>query len=79
MKQTGKRGCCCSSTTLIEGGQKFKLSGKGFSRPRGGRRGDMFVIVTVTVPKGLDSAAKEAIDQIEKSYSGDPREGMVEQ
>jgi molecular chaperone DnaJ len=62
-----------------QGGQKFKLSGKGFSRPRGGRRGDMFIIVAVTVPKGLDSEGKEAIENIECLYAGDPRDGMVEQ
>jgi molecular chaperone DnaJ len=60
-----------------QGGQRFKLKGKGFRPPGGGPRGNMYVDVAITVPKKLDSKTKDAIDQIEASYSENPRKGMV--
>lgn len=61
-----------------QGGQKFKLSGKGFSKPEGHLRGDMYVIAAIVVPKKLDKAASRAVEELMKAYDGDPRKGMVE-
>ena len=60
-----------------QGGQRFKLSGKGFSLPRGRARGDMYVNITIAVPREMDAKAGEAVRTIEASYKADPREGMV--
>jgi len=59
-----------------QGGQRFKLSGKGFARPGAGARGDMYITTVVTVPKKMDKAAIEAAKTLESSYEEDPREGM---
>jgi len=60
-----------------QGGQKFKLSGKGFPSPRTGARGNQYVISKVVVPKNIDSKAKEAIKEIEALYKEDPRKNLV--
>ena len=60
-----------------QGGQKFKLSGKGFSRPTGKGRGDMFITAAIVVPKTLDKQATQAVRDIETAYQGDPREGLI--
>jgi len=59
-----------------QGGQRFKLSGKGFSRPSGNGRGDMFVSVNIAVPTGLDSKANEAVKDLRGAYEVDPRKGL---
>ena len=59
-----------------QGGQRFKLRGKGFPEPRTGRRGDMFVSIQVAVPKDISAKTKEAIKNIEASYAESPRKGL---
>jgi len=59
-----------------QGGQRFKLSGKGFPRPGGSGTGDMFVEVYIAVPKNLDEKARAALEEIERAYDGDPRSGL---
>lgn len=60
-----------------QGGQKFKLSGKGFSRPGGRSRGDMFVTAVIAVPKKLDKEAAKAVEELKQAYGDDPRSAMV--
>jgi molecular chaperone DnaJ len=60
-----------------QGGQKFKLTGKGFPSPKTGRRGDQFVEVRVVVPKDIPQKAKDAISAIEDLYGESPRKGMM--
>lgn len=60
-----------------QGGQKFRISGKGFPSPKGGQRGDMYVIAKIVVPKGLTSSEKEEIKRIERLYRENPREEML--
>lgn len=60
-----------------QGGQKFKLTGKGFPNPKTGRKGDQFVEIKVAVPKNVPQTAKEAISEIEGLYRESPRKGMV--
>ncbi len=60
-----------------QGGQRFKLSGKGFNSPKGGHRGDEYVEIRIVVPKGVTEKAREAIATIESLYRENPRKGMV--
>jgi molecular chaperone DnaJ len=60
-----------------QGGQKFKLAGKGFVHPKTKTRGDEFVEIKIAVPKDIPEKAKEAIQVIESLYKKDPRKGMV--
>jgi molecular chaperone DnaJ len=60
-----------------QGGQKFKLSGKGMPSPKTGVRGDQYVNIKIVVPKNITNKAKEALSEIESLYKANPREGMV--
>ncbi|MEW6416813.1 MAG: molecular chaperone DnaJ [Nitrospirota bacterium] len=60
-----------------QGGQRFKLSGKGFPSPKTGVRGNQYVVIKIVVPKDITSKAKEAIKEIESLYRESPRKGMV--
>ena len=60
-----------------QGGQRFKLSGKGFPSPKTGVRGNQYVIIKIVVPKDINDKAKEAIKEIESLYRESPRKGMV--
>lgn len=60
-----------------QGGQKFKLSGKGFVKPGSAVRGTMFVVAEIAVPKEIDVSARKAIGEIERAYAESPRKGMV--
>jgi len=57
-----------------QGGQKFRISGKGFPSPKGGKRGDMYAEVKIVVPKKLTESEKEEIKKLEKFYRENPRE-----
>jgi len=59
-----------------QGGQKFKLSGKGFPSPRTGARGNQYVIAKIVVPKDISNKGKDAIREIEALYKENPREGI---
>jgi molecular chaperone DnaJ len=59
-----------------QGGQKFKLTGKGFTSPKTGTRGNQYVTVRIAVPKDLSSKAKEATQEIEASYKENPRKKL---
>ena len=56
-----------------QGGQRLKLSGKGFPAPKTGERGKQFIDIKIVVPKDLDSKAKDKIREIETFYKEDPR------
>lgn len=59
-----------------QGGQKFKLTGKGFPSPKTGARGNLYVNVRIAVPKDLNARAKEALKDIEAAYGENPRKGF---
>lgn len=59
-----------------QGGQRFKLKGKGFSIPKKDLRGDMYIDIDIAVPKELTDSAKEAVNKIEESYKESPRKGF---
>lgn len=60
-----------------QGGQTFKLSGKGMPSPRTGRRGNQYVNIKVVIPKNLDSKAKDIINEVGSFYKEDPRKGLL--
>ncbi|MDA8078768.1 MAG: molecular chaperone DnaJ [Nitrospiraceae bacterium] len=60
-----------------QGGQKLKLSGKGFPSAKTGRRGDQVVTIRVAVPKNIPDRIKGAVQEIEALYRESPRKGMV--
>ena len=60
-----------------QGGQKFKLSGKGFPSPKTGARGSQYVVAKIIVPKDLNARAKEAIKDIEALYNENPRKDIM--
>jgi molecular chaperone DnaJ len=60
-----------------QGGQRFKLSGKGFPSPKTGVRGNQYVVIKIAVPKNLDSSGKDKVREIEKLYKEDPRERLL--
>ena len=47
-----------------QGGQVFRLRGKGFPRMNGAAAGDLFVTVQLRVPKKLDDEARALIDRL---------------
>jgi molecular chaperone DnaJ len=59
-----------------QGGQKFKLTGKGFTSPKTGTRGNQYVTVRIAVPKDLSDKAREAAQEIEASYKENPRKRL---
>jgi molecular chaperone DnaJ len=59
-----------------QGGQKFKLTGKGLPAPQTGARGNLYVNIKIAVPKDLGAKAREALKDIEASYRENPRKGL---
>jgi curved DNA-binding protein len=49
-----------------DSGSKLRLRGKGVPHPSGGEGGDLYVVVQIKVPRGLDAAAKARIEQLEE-------------
>lgn len=60
-----------------QGGQRLKLSGKGFPSPKTGVRGNQYVEIKIAVPKDLDNREKDKIREIEKLYKEAPRERLL--
>jgi molecular chaperone DnaJ len=60
-----------------QGGQKFKLSGKGFPSPKTAKRGDQYVTIRVAVPRTIPDRARNAVQEIEALYRESPRKRMV--
>ncbi len=57
----------------IQGGQRLKLSGKGFPSPRTGTRGSQYVVIKIVIPKNLDSEAIDKVREVEQLYTEPPR------
>lgn len=60
-----------------QGGQRLKLSGKGFVSPKTKHRGNEYIDIKIAVPKDVPENAKDAIKTIESLYAGNPRKGLV--
>lgn len=59
-----------------QGGQRFKLSGKGFPSPKTGLRGNQYVTIRIAIPKDLTNKGREAINEIEALYRETPRKDL---
>ncbi len=59
-----------------QGGQKFKLTGKGFPSPKTGIRGNQYVNIKIAVPRDVTHKAREAIKEIEAMYRESPRKRL---
>ncbi len=59
-----------------QGGQRFKLSGKGFPSPKTGVRGNQYVDIKIVVPKDIGNKERESIKIIESLYKENPRRGL---
>jgi molecular chaperone DnaJ len=59
-----------------QGGQKFRLRGKGVQDPRAGTTGDHVYTVRVAVPKNVSPAGREAAALFDSLYEGDPRAAL---
>lgn len=60
-----------------QGGQRFKLSGKGFPSPKTGARGNQYVVIKIVVPKNLDNGARDKVRELEILYKEPPRERLM--
>jgi molecular chaperone DnaJ len=56
-----------------QGGQKFRLRGKGIKKLKGSGRGDQYVTVQVTIPKDLDERSRELLREFEERTAFNPR------
>ncbi len=59
-----------------QGGQKFRLRGKGVLDPRAGTTGDHVYTVRIAVPKNSTPAGREAAALFDSLYDGDPRASL---
>ncbi|MDX6595257.1 MAG: curved DNA-binding protein [Solirubrobacterales bacterium] len=55
-------------------GRRLRLQGEGMPGP-GDRRGDLFAIVKIVVPKKLSKRERELFEQLSEASSFDPRKG----
>jgi molecular chaperone DnaJ len=61
-----------------QGGQRFRLRGKGVRDPRTDSTGDHLYTVKIVVPKNLTPAGREAAALFDSLYEGDPRAALPE-
>ena len=63
-----------------QGGQRMKLTGKGFAKRSGrGARGNMYVTINIAVPKNLDDKVKSTIEKLDSAYGKNPRLEMMDE
>jgi DnaJ-class molecular chaperone len=58
-----------------QGGQTFRLKGKGVKK-KGGGYGDHYYRVEIVLPRNIPPEAKEAVEKIESSYRENPRANL---
>jgi curved DNA-binding protein len=58
-----------------QSGARLRLRGRGLPDPRGGARGDLYVVVKLVLPEASEQLAKAA-RALEPLYKGDPRAGI---
>lgn len=55
-------------------GDKHRLRGKGMEDPNTGRKGDMYIVLKIIMPKRLSREQKKLIEQLEKTGLDDDKE-----
>ena len=63
--------------TGTQGGQLFRLKGKGMPHLKGGGKGDQYVKVTITIPRDLTDEDKGLFKKISELYTENPREKIL--
>jgi len=58
-----------------QGGQKFRLAGKGVPASSRKGAGDQIVIVRISVPRSLDDRSREIIEELARLHPAGPRTG----
>jgi molecular chaperone DnaJ len=61
-----------------QGGQRLKLSGKGFPSTKTGARGNQYIDIKIIVPKDIDGEAKDIIREVDGLYKENPRKGLLQ-
>jgi curved DNA-binding protein len=61
-----------------DSGQKLRLRGKGIADPKGGAAGNLYVVIQVRVPKGLDADADAALDVLAEAGPEDLRKELFQ-
>lgn len=56
-----------------QSGRKLRLKGRGVPALRGGKRGDLFLVLSIRNPEQPDDAAKKAAQQLGEAYTSDVR------
>lgn len=56
--------------------RKLRLKGKGTVGPRGGARGDQYVVIKIVAPQKLSGRHKELLEELQGIDKGDPRAGL---
>jgi molecular chaperone DnaJ len=56
-----------------QGGQEFRLPGKGVPQPGGAKRGDLYVTIKVLIPEARDPKARSLFRELEKLFPENPR------
>ena len=59
-----------------QGGQTFRLTGKGVRKGKAGGHGDHYYKVQIVVPKSLSPEQSNALEEIERAYEEDPRKKL---
>jgi curved DNA-binding protein len=59
-----------------DSGRKLRLRGKGVPDPGGGPRGDLYVVVQIKVPRGLDASALAHVEALAEHEAKDLREKL---
>ncbi len=61
-----------------QGGQRFRLKGKGVPHRKSSGSGDQYVVVQIQIPKNVDAEGKKIIGEFSKKYPQHPRKGLFE-
>jgi len=61
-----------------QGGQKFRLKGKGVAHRKGSGQGDQFVVAQINVPKKVGADGKKLLEEFEEKYPLHPRKNLFE-
>lgn len=61
-----------------QGGQKFRLKGKGVVHRKGSGQGDQFVVTHIRIPKDVGEDGKKLLEEFEEKYPLHPRKKLFE-
>lgn len=59
-----------------QGGQKFRLKGKGVLASKGANQGDQYVVVNLALPEKVDQETHRIVEEFSKKNPISPREGL---